>query len=257
MKNLLICIAAWFNETRIPYLKTLLNNFLDNYSKEFKLKILIDTQTPETHSHLNEYGDFLFDRTIEVCPHQMEHPWHLTWKHRFHMMENLESYDIFYYVEDDMLLPIENFKTYLDKLNILWPHNLVPGFLRIEMKNNIGYVLDHWTKAERTEQSVVKLNNRRFVGLNHTYHAFWILDQSKLKDGIKNPPPHTHPFLRLSTDRERAASYPNLDLGKGSIIEISEDNKILPTCYSYHIANTYIQHPYFSKIKPDDLLIIK
>ena len=128
---LLICIAFHYIDNRLQYLKKVLLRFLNTYKLPFH--IIIDTNTSETEVVLRElFADQIDSNIMEISVHDiLPHPHCLTWAHRFHFKDNIDKYEAFMYLEDDMDLPYENFVNYLENFNMMWPR-FVPSFVRVE-----------------------------------------------------------------------------------------------------------------------------
>ena len=77
---------------------------------------------------------------IKIIIHNLknEDPHKLTWKHRSYMIKDKLNYDIFMYIEDDILVRNETILYWLKHKDILLSKNYNLGFLRIE-RDNSGY----------------------------------------------------------------------------------------------------------------------
>jgi len=228
--KILVCIAFHYVEKRIDYVKQLLNNYA-TYKAD--VDIIVDSNK---HVNLN----------AKVCVHNLEHPYHLTWVHRKHFIDNIDNYDYFMYVEDDMLVTYDAFNEYISNFDELWKLGRVPSFIRVEHHNGKKFVTDITSQQSINTTSV---NGKSFMTLSQPYHAFWIMPKKQLKESI------TPNFTKLDTSRENAASYPMWGLGKTPMIRI-ENNQISELCYSYHLANNYASDPntYFGKIEVKDII---
>lgn len=223
--RLLVCIAFHYEQERIPFLERVLDN-LSTY--EMDTHIIIDTNV----------GDLPIDRggNIEVMSCQnLPHPFSLTFLHRVRFLANLDEYDWFMYQEDDMEIPFENFVTYTENFELLWP-DYVPSFVRLETFGATRFVTDALTQYSISE--IVELRGKRFIDLSrcHTdtgsYHAFWIMPRRELKDSMRRN------FSEVGSHRESAASYPQWGLGKIPLVMV-EGTGIDPRCFSYHLPNNY------------------
>jgi len=228
--KLLVCIAFHNNPDRIQYIKNVIENY-KNY--QLDVDIIVDT---------NE----MVDLDANVCVHTLEHPYHLTWLHRKHFLDNIDNYDYFMYVEDDMLVPYQCFSEYIENFNMVWGLGYVPSFIRIETLNDKEFVTDVIVQ-QNIEPYIIQ--NKKFIRLTHPYHAFWIMPQKELKETLVSN------FVRKETSRENAASYSILELNKIPIVRI-EENEISKMCYSYHLANNYVCNPNtpFAKIEVKNIL---
>ena len=129
-KKILVCICHHYSEERLEYLNKVIKNCL---SYPMDVKIIVDTNRI-VHSVNN---------SVELRVHNdLSHPYNLTWKHRLSMLDNIDNYDYFMYLEDDMLVPFDNFFEYIKNFDLLYPINCVPSFIRIEENNGKEYVTD-------------------------------------------------------------------------------------------------------------------
>lgn len=229
--KLLICIAFHYIPDRLKYVMSLLERFS---TYDMDMHIIIDTNK-----------SFSLEGA-EICVHDsLEHPYHLTWIHRQHFKDNIDNYDWFMYVEDDMDVPFENFITYTENFKLLWP-SYIPSFVRIERFEGKEFNTDN---TAHQHPVFININNKTFTTLGNPYHAFWIMPQKELKSTML---PN---FVRREISRETAASYPMWGLRKKPLVMI-ENGQVSPLCYSYHLANNYA--PYsctpFGKIEISKLL---
>ena len=236
MNDLLICIAFHYNEDRLPLLDTIINNITESY--KCKLHIIIDT---------NEILEDWNKPNVLVKQHKdLAHPFHLTWQHRKHFLDNIDSYKNFMYIEDDMFVPYANYLNYLENFKLLYPL-FVPSFVRIELLSEDYYITD---VTEPQQLNKIDVAGKSFESLNQPYHAFWIMPQKELKESI------TRTFYKPTDCRECAASYIMGELKIKPLVEL-EDNEISEMCYSYHITNNYArtEGTPFAKLKPNQIFI--
>lgn len=234
-KKLLACIACHNPATRIDILKHTIK-VLNEY--EMPIHIIVDVNTINN----NTRNDIDADVTI----HSLKHPYQLTWIHREHMVNLIDDFDYFMYLEDDMGVPFDAFKNYIENFKLLWP-DYIPSFVRIEDKDGQQYITDCTEKQSKLK--IFRYKGKEWINLTNPYHAFWIMPQKELKQVM------TSRFNRLETWREYAASYPMWELSKKPLVEI-KDGQISPLYYSYHITNNYAtnKHNPFAKIKINELI---
>lgn len=241
MKKLLVCMPYHHTDgSRMVYLKQVIENLL---TYEMDVHIIVDTNVPISA---------WFDKVDFYVHENMEHSFHLTWKHRKHMADKIDEYDYYMYTEEDMFLPWECFKNYIDTFDIVWPR-YVPGLVRIETGPD-GKLYN----TDATKQQVYNIGwcgtypeHGSFTVLDFPYHAQWIMPREALKESMSPS------FVRLDTNRELAASYPMWELGKTALVRMTEGNKISPFCYTAHLPCNYAMSPDspFGKIEIDKLLI--
>lgn len=239
-KSLLICIAFHYSPDREKYLIQVLLNLISNY--KCPKTIIIDTNEG---FDLNIYTGAHI--VINIHP-ILEHPFHLTYMHRRHIKDSIDNYDVFYYLEDDILLPYENYLNYLENFKLLWPE-YVPALVRIEEKEGEQYISDIPT---RQYLNIIDFKGKQFAPIPFpiNYNGFWIMPQKELKESMKED------FVKLNDGREFAASYVAWTLNKPTFLEL-EGRQISKKCYSYHLPNNYALTDGLpnGKIKVEDIFL--
>jgi len=254
-KDLLICITYHHNKERLQYLHSLLANFANTY--ECSLDVVIHTNSKELN--LDDYP-----LPIKIIVHEnLGHPFFLAWRHREYIKQNIDNYEVFYYTEDDILLPYENYLNYLDTFKLLFPLGFVPAMIRIEEKDGEQFVTDIIEpqkrekfiqffngKSSKTVEDIVKIKINEYIEIKPTsnYNGFWIMPGKELKETMLTN------FDREHQSREHAASYVAWELQKPTMIQI-KDGEVSPLCYSYHLPNNYAISPESknAKIKPKNI----
>lgn len=228
--KILVCIAFHYVDSRLVYVNQLINNYI---TYDADVDIIVDCNQDVK---LN----------AKVCVHDLEHPYHLTWMHRKHFADNIDNYDYFMYVEDDMLVTYEAFNEYVSNFDELWGLGCVPSFIRVEQYNGKNFVIDV-TSSQFVD--LIFVNGKYFGNLSQPYHAFWIMPKKQLKENMDND------FVKVDLSRENAASYPMWGLHKKPMVRI-EGNQISRLCFSYHLANNYAcdNNTYFGKIEVKNIL---
>jgi hypothetical protein len=218
-------------ESRLVYVNQLINNYI---TYDADVDIIVDCNQDVK---LN----------AKVCVHDLEHPYHLTWMHRKHFADNIDNYDYFMYVEDDMLVTYEAFNEYVSNFDELWGLGCVPSFIRVEQYNGKKFVIDVTSSHQFVD--LIFVNGKYFGNLSQPYHAFWIMPKKQLKENMDND------FVKVDLSRENAASYPMWGLHKKPMVRI-EGNQISRLCFSYHLANNYAcdNNTYFGKIEVKNIL---
>lgn len=236
-KKLLVCISFHYVESRIENLKKIVDSFL-NY--KLKTTIIIDC-----NQDLNFFEEY--DNIIVKTHNNLSHPFHLTSVHRLTMVDEIDNFDYFMYVEDDMLVPYQNFLEYINNFDELYKLNCVPSFVRIEELNGVEYIVD--LTSRQVDGSKIGINSKTFISLNQPYHAFWILPNKELKESINDNFTIVHP------NRELSASYVMWGLNKTPYV-LMDGNKINKLSCSYHLTNNYsklVGTP-FGKIEFDSVI---
>jgi hypothetical protein len=261
--KLLVCISFHFVEEKYKYLKNVLRNHLNHYFCD----IIVDTNEEKTISLIfSEFKNEIEKEKIKIFVHKnLGHPFFLSWIHRKQILKRINDYDVFMYVEDDILVPYENYLNYLENFGLLWPKN-IPSFIRIEEKDGVFYNADSFARTIAKEREITRVGGKKFICLDNPYHGFWIMPAIQLRQSID------HNFSSVTDEkkwvREIAASYGlspgkkpyakwiSKDIQKPGLVELSDDYKVSPLCYSYHLTNKYIndQRFNFGKMKVDDIV---
>lgn len=259
MSGLLVCVSFHFSEERIPYLKNVLENHLNNYGDA---EIIVDTNR---HESIEVIKGFFQSTQIKTFVHDnLDHPFHLAWMHRRHIKREIRNFDVFMYIEDDMFLPYENYKNYLHLFDLLWPR-FIPSFIRTEEKDGWLYCADAFVKTRIRRNDVVELRGRRFVTLDNPYHAFWIMPQKALAETMND---NFETIYERTWMREIAASYgllpgkkhyacwPSYDPQWRGLVEIDDKMRVSNLCCARHTTNKYINSNAFNfgKIRLDKII---
>lgn len=195
--------------------------------------------------------------TFTIVPHDLtgENPFYLTWKSRVLMKNQRDDYDIFIYVEDDILIPkktIEYWETYHENL-VKNGFNL--GFVRIETKDDEEYMTD--IVGSGLSESINFDSLSYAINGNNPYCAFWIYDKKEFNRFVDSIYWDLNNIPDLYGIREKSA------VGlhglwnkwyKKTLIPII-DNKLIYDCRVYHLPNNYIDSDTgFGKLKFNEAL---
>jgi 2-polyprenyl-3-methyl-5-hydroxy-6-metoxy-1,4-benzoquinol methylase len=163
-------------------------------------------------------------------------PWSLPFGHKKLFAERANSYDLFVYSEDDILITETNIRAFLDVTKVL-PQQEVAGFLRIE-KDTTGerYFPDlhgyfHWDPT-----SVRSRGQYTLAHFTNEHAACYILTQKQLKTAIESGGflvgPHEEKYDLLCT----AATDPYTQCGMVKLIPVSRIDDFVV----HHLSNKYV-----------------
>lgn len=172
---------------------------------------------------------------------------YLPWRCRELIKDQVLSdvYDIYIYIEDDILIPwVAIFKYWLKYKDICIKNRYNLGFIRVEPdENNILLAIDFSKKLNRTHN--INLDNITYViNDKNPYCAFWIYDKKEMNNWIQtelfNP-------LKITGYEIREASAVGLhgkftDWYHATIIPMFQgEKKLMLTneCKVFHLANNY------------------
>lgn len=245
LKKLLVCVCFHYSAEKFPHLCQVVENFILNYTES---DIIIDTNNHHSEKEISK--KFGMNSRIKTVVHdRLLDPFHLAWAHRKHFKREMDYYDVFMYVEDDILVPYENYLNYLDVFKIVWP-NYIPSFVRTEEKDGQLYCADALIRTRVREADILVFKGRRFITLDNPYHAFWVMPRDALKESMNCD------FEKIYEGnkwiREIAASYGlmpgkrpcvrwgSYDIQKIGLVEVDRDMKISNLCFVKHTTNKYI-----------------
>lgn len=260
-------IAYYFKENRLKY--------LDNMLKEYnKFPGTVDVFIHTNVSFSQEIWKLYDNGKISVIVHDFsnDNPMFLTWKCREMIPEQLDSYDIFMYSEDDILVPRKAFEYWLTNKDIVIAENYNLGFCRIQVDDSVEdeYICD--PQENMLDRNIVTICEKKFLVNKFSYCAFWIYDKVELKKYMKTSWFHLDTMKRqhsfeLNTIGIREVSawglhtkHPYYNLGinhyKDTIILLDENEKLHQDCRVYHLDPAYKHGPNsnFCKAKFNDCI---
>ncbi len=244
-------ITFYYDLNRIKYI----NQIIDETNKyKYQTDIFIHTNVKDLK--LETFRKYENGK-LEIIYHDLTGINHhyLTWKCRDLLKFQKDDYDIFMYIEDDILVPkkaIDYWLTYNEKL-IANNYNL--GFLRIEVKDNEEFVTDiigHLDKSIILENQMFSVNDK------NPYCAFWIYNKNEFLNFINSN------LYDLNTASIGYGIRESSAIGmhgvhnnyyKNTIIPL-EDNSLDSSCRIYHLPNNYAYSNLpFAKTKFKDVFI--
>jgi hypothetical protein len=256
-------ISFFYIESRIQYLNTIIceaNQYL------YETDIFIHTN----YSGFNIDGLLLYTNgQLTMIYHDLTgiNPFLLTWGCRDLLKSQKNDYDIFMYIEDDILVPNRAIKYWLEYNKPLLRENYNLGFVRIEIDEyGVEYITDTQCGSHLTE--IVEINGERFcINDKFAYCAFWIYNKDEfhrfIESGYYDIQQCVLPeFSRWA--REYSAwglHHLSYQTYKSTIIPIYDNSKnnkpdkLNDCCKIYHLPNNYIKSWQFCKIRFDDVFL--
>jgi hypothetical protein len=228
-------ITFFFREDRIEYINRII---CETNTYKHSTDIFIHTNEKTLRKDmLSEY----INGTLTIISHDFSqrHPHYLTWSCRGLMRDQRDEYDIFIYIEDDILVPRKAIDYWLERNEELISLGYNLGFVRIEMEGDIEYMTD---LLGETYDTVLELNGKPYCLNNiNPYCAFWIYNKSEFTKFVESPYYHIE---NIHGYDERAASAIGLHgtstpWYKGTVIPLKE-NKLIGDCRLYHMPNNYV-----------------
>lgn len=243
-------ICFYFLEERVTYINRIIKE-TDSYDHTTDIFV----HTNNIHVNRETFDDYS-NGSLTVVHHDLStcHPFMLTWKYRELMKHQRDEYDIFMYIEDDILVPRSAIKYWLDYKNKLNDYNV--GFVRIEYGDDGNeYITDLPGKQLDT---FVKIQDEVYCVNNiNPYCAFWIYDKNDFDTFIKTNF-YDKPNLPMYGLREQSAigMIPQcVGRYKDTVIPVVR-GKLIDECKVYHLPNNYVVNnsTSFATIKFDDAL---
>jgi hypothetical protein len=228
-------ISFYFLTDRIIYI----NNIIDETNKyEYTTDIFIHTNSIDLQKEMfNNYTN----GHITIIYHDLSNinPFYLTWKCREILQQQRNEYDIFIYIEDDILVPYKAIKYWLEYNQILIEMNYNLGFVRIEVENNIEYITDlDWEKLD----TIIDLNEKKYcVNNKNPYCAFWIYNKNEFNNFVNSKYYNINNIPGYGIREKSAIGLHGLGTHwyKNTLIPII-NNKLIEDCKIYHMPNNYV-----------------
>ena len=228
-------ISFYFIIDRIIYI----NNIIDATNKyEYTTDIFIHTNNIDLQERmLNNYTNGY----IKIIYHDLSNinPFYLTWKCRELLQQQRNEYDIFMYIEDDILVPYKAIQYWLEYNQILLEMNYNLGFLRIEVEDGIEYITDLFGEKFDT---IINLNETKYcVNNKNPYCAFWIYNKNEFNNFVNSKYYNINNIRGYDIREQSAIGLHGIytHYYKNTLIPIV-NNKLIEECKIYHMPNNYV-----------------
>ena len=246
-------ISFFYIKDRFVYI----NNIIDETNKyDCITDIYIHTNDKDLQEKsFNKYTN----GCIKVICHDLSniHPYYLTWQCRDLLRKQKDEYDIFMYIEDDILVPYKAIKYWLKYNEKLIEMNYNLGFVRIEVENNVEYITDLYGTQLDT---VINLDDNIYcVNNKNAYCAFWIFNKKEFNKFVNSKYYDINNIVGYGIREKSAIGLHGnqTDFYKNTLIPII-NNKLIEDCKIYHMPNNYVamKHNLFATIKFDEAIKI-
>ena len=189
MKNILCYIASFTNHS--DFYKVL--ETVQSY-KKYKVDIIIYTTEPIYPNHLTDNVKvFNYDKSIKE---------NLVTQHRSHILTSINDYDLFLYLENDIIINESTIDTFIEENSIL-DDNTTVGFIRYEDCNGKKYLNEFMPGCTHNHLPKFKnINDKTYFTLCNVHQGCYLLEQRHLKKFISN----NQFTLNLGPGLEAAAS---------------------------------------------------
>ena len=228
-------ITFYYIQDRIVYI----NNIIDETNKyECTTDIYIHTDNKDLREDVfHHYTNGRF----KIIHHDLSniHPYYLTWKCRELLQEQKHDYDVFMYIEDDILVPYKAIIYWLEYNEKLIKMNYNLGFVRIETQNDIEYITD---LSKKKFDTVIYLDDKRYcVNNKNVFCGFWIYNKNEFNKFVNSTYYDLHNITNYGIREKSAVGLHGEGIGwyKNTLIPII-DNKLIDGCRIYHMPNNYV-----------------
>ena len=231
-------ISFYFNDERIKYLNKTINE-INNYPHDTDIFI---------HTNKEIIAEEIFNKNkkgkLNIIVHtkfKNNNAQYLTWKCRSLLEKQIEDYDIFIYLEDDILLYKETLDYWLKYKDLFIKHKCNVGFMRVE-RGSDGEL--YWVDGCIKMNNFAKIGNKLYlVNDVQPYCAFWIYDKNEMKLWMNEEywdPAKTccHSAIHIL---EKSSSGKIWDQGYPTIIPITQAATPHPNCIVYHQGEKFVK----------------
>jgi len=228
-------ICFYYIEERVDYI----NKIIDETNK-YQYKTDIYLHTNNTDLLIDRFNTYT-NGTFQIIYHDLTNidPFKLTWVCRDLLLTQKDSYDVFMYIEDDILVPVDALNYWIKYNKSLLEKSYNLGFMRIELFNNEEYSTDLYGEKIDT---IINIDNEKYcVNNKNPYCAFWIYNKNEFNRFVNSP---YYNICNIHGYGTRESSAIGLH-GKhtpwyaATVIPIV-DNKLIDACRIYHLPNNYV-----------------
>ena len=229
-------ITFFYLENRIQYI----NRIIDETNKyEYLTDIYI-------HTNNKKLEPTSFNKYTNGCLHIIYHdltnidPFLLSWKCRDLLQQQKNDYDIFMYIEDDILVPYTAIKYWLKYDTIMKKVNCNVGFVRIEVENDTEYITDLF--AEKLD-TITHFGGQSYcVNNKNPYCAFWIYDKIDFNKFVSSEYYDMNNIHGYGTREKSAIGLHSIHTKwyNATLIPIRNNNQLIDDCRIYHMPNNYV-----------------
>ena len=238
-------IAFFYIKERLIYLNKVIQN-MNIYTHECDIYI----HTNITDLELNDIN--YTNGSLIIIYHDLTNtdPFYLTWKPRDILKHQIDEYDIFMYIEDDILVPIETIKYWLKYKDQVLINKCNLGFFRIEIDNKGDeYCTDQHFPTDnsinRYLTNTFVINNEKYI-INdiNPYCGFWIYDKNEFIKFVNSEYYNINNIRGYGIRESSAIGLHGVETPWYNHTVIPCINESLtPDCKVYHLPNNYVHRP--------------
>lgn len=238
-------ICFFYKEERFQYI----NKILQETNKyPFTTDIFIHTNEKFSRDKLIDYTN----GNINIVVYKIETNEYVSCVSRNFIKTLNGVYDIFMYIEDDILVPTTTLNYWLIHKDQLLKHNYNLGFERIEIISGKEYTVDLGHRFDNPDigylTKKVEINTKSYI-LNdmNTYCAFWIYDKDEFNKFVNSMYYDIKNIVGYLPRESCAIGLHGMHTNfyKGTLIPLL-DNRLHENCKVYHLNPSVVDH--FSKM---------
>tara|TARA_B100000029_G_scaffold482605_1_gene532901 strand:+ start:578 stop:1591 length:1014 start_codon:yes stop_codon:yes gene_type:complete len=273
-KSLAICICFFYNESNFENLKEVCKN-LSNLAQEIDVTIITnennEAKLRKLHDHINQEIEYFNIHNVL----EKYHPFLLPWAHFDIMKKKVanDKFTHFLFIEDDILISKKNVIYWVKSREALRPFNLIPAFLRTELKkseNNV-YSTDALKKVKFDQMPKVfsSQNDLAFtnVGKDSSYQGCYFMDKDLMLEHLNGPSSQPDYGFFKKEIRENFPTREKANLGlmyadvpfgflNRHVVPVSiNKKKVYDYCLIKHLSNRFVndENSKHGKIKINEL----
>lgn len=214
------------------------------------------------HTNVQFNSNLLFEHTtgkLNLIVHDMrgQNPYLLTWKCRGLLRELKDDYDVFMYLEDDILVPREAIDYWLQYAPLAKSRNYNLGFVRTEVtgRPDGAECITDLPKV-RLPRVYASIEGVEFIFNSvNPYCAFWIYDKDTFARWTDSPL-YDPKNIKEFDVREKSATGLHGPLTRwfsGTVIPVVDSgSKLHPACKVRHMGNNYTRNSHFCTVMFDE-----
>ena len=254
--RILCCIPFHYRPARLRYLFATLLGLGELAVAGLDIHVLTNATGAAEHAAMLAPARAVVPRArlaVHPCP-DLADPRLLPWCHKPFIADTFlapdSPYDLFLYLEDDLLFGMNNLIYWLAARAALAPFQRLPGFVRYEWNeaDRRLYAVDAVTTVDLMHQRPLACGDWRFVQPDYPYDALYLLDRTLAERHCLGPAFDHQRSRAVSSwaDLERAALGPRYDdlppgMGVRTVVPVLPDSLApAPECCIHHLPDTYV-----------------
>ena len=260
--KLVIVVCFFFNSKKLKILKKTLKNLSKlNFKKNITvLTNRLNTNQKKVIKKLIKIRNLDCNlQEIRDLPEDNLLPWYSLNLMRKKIKDKTNSH--FMFIEDDILINIDNIKYWIYFRKILKKNNLIPGFIRYEKFRNKKFSVDNPRKINLKKLPRLETRSKKngFVNSKFPYHAMYLMDRQLMNNYLSSSAINldfgfTNKFIKSTYPMKELAnvSHAYLKVPKGYhnnfMIPYCNGKKIPSYCLIQHNEKKYINYKKLNKI---------